>query len=132
MPKLAITKYLKIKQGLLEGQSYKDAMLNAGLSKHTASVGVRVKAIQTAVKSIQDDFKLSDITVEYVIAKLQHIVETARHDSDKTAALALLGKYLSLWTDRIKSEVDVSTNEKLILEQYTQVPITNRVTTSNL
>ena len=43
------------------------------------------------------------ITEEYVLESLKNLAETSVHESDRIRAIELLGKYLSMFTDKIET-----------------------------
>ena len=103
----------RLKKGLLEGKSYKQAMISAGYAETTGRAATKTTVLQRQLKAIEEEFKLSDITPEYVIGKLTREAEQAIKSSDRTAALALLGKYLALFSDRltVKAESTLKPDE---------------------
>jgi hypothetical protein len=90
-----------LKEALKQGKSYQQAMLEAGYAKSTSCRGIDVEGVQEVVGQINKEFNRNSITVDYVLKAITDLMENPNTKaSDKVACLALLGKYLKLFTDQ--------------------------------
>ena len=103
-----------LKKELLKGNSIKDSMLNIGYKETTANRGTANTIYQEAFNQIQSEIRKEDVTVERVLTNLYEDRELARKKKDistMTRVDELLGKFLSMYTERIESKA-VITNEQ--------------------
>ena len=101
----------KVKQGLLEGKSYKQSMIDAGYSKNTAINAWRREVVKGCLEEIEREFKESNITVEDVLKKIKLGQDLALKTLDLDAYgffVKLEGQYLAMFTDKIKSDDTIS------------------------
>lgn len=100
----------KIRKGLLERKPDNQVLIEAGLSKQTANHKAGQCEILKVVKSrIVQELKESDVTVQLILNNLYEDRELARKKKDiatMTRCDELLGKYLAMFTDKIKPEGD--------------------------
>ena len=111
----------KLKQGILKGKSYRQALEDAGYSKITAHNSGNTKAVKVCKKEIAEEFRLSKITPEYVLSRLDNIANTARNASDKNRSLELLGRYLALFKDSQINFNTIPDEEKKLLDEYIRI-----------
>lgn len=102
----------RLKQALLDPntKSLRQAVLKAGYSEGFASQASRMTALKQVLAEIEAQFKLSELTPEMVIQQLQATRQLAIDKGDySTAAFCStqLGKYLAMFTDKIKPEGDL-------------------------
>ena len=120
-----------VKQSLLKGNTARQALKDAGLSKTTAEHRVRKdnKLLNVARAEILDDIK-DRITVEYVLNNLKKLAETSKNKADRIRANELLGKWLAMFTDKYqgKSEVEITETGKSILDKYIHCNRLDKVT----
>ena len=102
----------KIRRGLLEGKPDNKILVEAGLSKQTANHKANQCQILKVVKGcIRKELKENDVTVELIISNLNEDRELARKKKDIATMKECdvwLGKYLAMFTDRIKSLSDIT------------------------
>lgn len=95
------------------------SMREAGYTEAGSKAGNNYEQLR---RVIEREFKLSEVTPEYVIGGLRREAESAPNPSDRIRAMELLGKYLALFTD--KSQIsDVTTAQK----QQTQTLLNDRL-----
>ena len=117
-----------VKQSILQGKSFKQSLLDAGYTPASAEHSSGLGVVKCTLKEIAREFKKEEITEELVLAGLLNEYRNATKSSDRQNALMLLGKYLSMFTD--KQQVDMSARitqeEKDIINRYIN---TNRLNT---
>jgi hypothetical protein len=114
-------KKAKVKKGLLEGKSLKQAVKDAGYSPKSAINAWRLAVVRCCLEEIkqelQDKFTKEDITVDAVLKD----IEIGKRYSLEIGDMAnykgfceLEGRYLSLFTDNIKhsGQIDFTQAEK--------------------
>ena len=117
-------KVRKVKNGLLQGKTAKQAMLDAGYKETTAGHNISPynKLLQTVHAEIEREFKLSDVTVEQVIKEIDTIRLLAEKQGDLSTAgrmSELKGRWLAMFTDRKVIDAKVITNEdQAIIDTY--------------
>jgi len=98
-----------VKQSILEGKTFKQAILDAGYSPNTAKqVSSAMTIVKYSLNEIAKEFDKAKITPEYVLAGLNKEASEAKNSADRIRAYELLGKYLAMFTDK----QEVSTTEK--------------------
>lgn len=79
------------------------------------------KLMQTNEIKEAIEWRLSDLTPEYVLERISVIAGSAKRESDKLKALELLGKYLSLFKNDIEQhhtlEIDLNSLRNRLLQQ---------------
>lgn len=123
MPKITNPVTLeKIRKGLLQGKPDNQVLIEAGLSEKTANHRAKkCKALIIVKNCIAEKLKKSDITIERVINNLNEDRELAKAKQDIATMKECdvwLGKYLAMFTDRIKSDVTITDKDKNILRRY--------------
>lgn len=79
------------------------AAIRAGYSKHTAkSQGARLLTKADIREAISTRTATKAMTADEVLQHLAELAKTAEKDSDRIAALGLLGKNLRLFTDKLE------------------------------
>ena len=99
-----------VKQNLLKGMDAKNAMIQAGYSPNTAVHSTENTVVKQSVAEIQGDIK-DRITVEYILDKLEHEAQTAPNAADRIRATELLGKWRAMFTDKVKSDIELREDE---------------------
>ena len=91
--------------------SQEESRLKAGYkAKGTAarSLGSRLEKNVNVIVQIEKEkvniFDRQMITEEYVLEGLRKIAENGQQEANKVAAFQLLGKYLAMFTDKLKNE----------------------------
>ena len=114
MNKVNKVKKARVKANLLKGDNYKDAMLNAGYSERTANNGKDVPVIREAISEIERDIQ-KEITIKKVLENLDEDRELAREKNDISTMKAvdeLYGRYLAMFTDKVKNESQIELSAK--------------------
>jgi len=97
------------KEARLQGNSIKGSLLKAGYSKASAvgknsSLGV----VKVCEQEIMDTLKASDLSVDWVVGKLNTELENIHaKSSDRVRILELLGKYLNMFKDANTTQVAI-------------------------
>ena len=114
----------KIRQGILEGKPDSRVLADAGLAKSTAKTQVKRTKILKVVKSrIAEEFKAEEITVEEVLRRIDEDRMLAQRKGDYSTALQAdiaLGRYLAMFTDKVKADLSVINSIKSIVEVANQ------------
>src|SRR3990167_9553064 len=114
----------KIIQGILEGKPDSIVLADAGLAKSTAKTQVKRTKILKVVKSrIAEEFKAEEITVEEVLRRIDEDRMLAQRKGDYSTALQAdiaLGRYLAMFTDKVKADLSVINSIKSIVEVANQ------------
>jgi len=79
-------------------------------------------------------FDKSMITEEYVLNNLRDLAENARYESDRIRANELLGKYLAMFTDKVKSEGSLlitKEDEREVQDIVTRMGVENQTVLQN-
>jgi hypothetical protein len=124
-------KFLKVKNGILEGKSYKQAMLDAGYKLNTAHHSSQESVVKCCLKEIERELKVEQITPQFVIQRLHEdrIMALAKGDmATATRVDELLGKYIALFTDKQQSSVSIEFTSS---EQSEVDIIRNRLSLAN-
>lgn len=112
-------KKLKVKQARLQGKSMKQSMIDAGYSKNTAINAFRREVVKGCDEEIKLAILASGVSEDEVIVGLRKEALTATKSSDRTAALAWLGKILAMFTDKQQVDTHVMTSEdQAIIDAY--------------
>ena len=102
----------KIRKGILEGKPDNQIIIDAGLSIQTANHRAKYcKTLKIVKNSIIKELKESDITIQLIINRLNEDRELARKKKDISTMKECdiwLGKYLAMFTDKIKQEGEVN------------------------
>jgi hypothetical protein len=110
-----------VKQAIMEGKSYKRAMLEAGYTELTAHNSSNNKCVKICLEEIMNSFKKEEITPELVLSGLLNEYRIAKKSSDRQNALMLLGKYLAMFTDKQQLHAEILTKEEQsIISNYIQ------------
>lgn len=108
-----------VKQSILEGKSYKQAVLDAGYTPATASHSTALSVVKRSMQEISEAFDKAKITEEYVLAGLDKEAREAKNSADRIKAFELLGKFKAMFTDKSQVETkDISDKEQSILNKY--------------
>lgn len=115
--KLSNLKKAKYKKARKEGKSIRESLLEAGYAEST-SIGKNgsLTFVEVCEKELTEEFKLSDITPEFVINNLLEDRKLAKNKKDYSTVTRvdeLLGKYLSLWKDVKEIGLTKKTEEDL-------------------
>jgi len=106
------------------------AAIRAGYSKTSAAVSA-LKLMETYEiysninKLMRRQEKRTELTADYVIGNLRHIIDTSKENGDTKAymssvkALELLGKHLGIFEDRLRIIHDKKSDIELIKEMLT-------------
>lgn len=111
----------RLKNNLLAGKSYKQAMIDAGYSEHTARAGTKYTVLQEQLKAIENDFKMEELTAKSVLSRLDFIMQLAISKGDLPTATRceeLKGKFLALFTERTLNKTEISTKDETLLDHY--------------
>ena len=100
MPKVSPIKEGMLYKEVMKGKSARKAMIDADFSERTAHNATNSKVYKKVVKHCIEDFKLSQITPEYVISHIDSILQSDCSPSDKLRASELLGKFLAIFKDK--------------------------------
>jgi hypothetical protein len=98
------------KKSLLKGESIKQSLLDAGYTAGTAHKSSHNSVVKVCQAEIERDVK-KQITVEYVLDELMRAKQMAEEKQDiasYTRVCELLGKYLAMFTEKIKSTSEVT------------------------
>ena len=101
---------LRVKKDLLKGIDAKHAMINAGYSPNTAHKSTSNAVVKVCQAEIEQDIK-KQITVEFVLNKLKWESEHAKNAADRIRATELMGKWQAMFTDKVKSDIDLREEE---------------------
>lgn len=107
---------MRLKNELLKGETNKQAMINAGYSPNTAQSVTNRAVMQKVLKVIEEDFKLSDITVEKVLKDIEYGKDKALTKADINTYMRgceLEGKYLAIFKDNLNVNDTKHTNINL-------------------
>lgn len=115
-------KRYKVKQSLLNGNTAKQALIEAGYSLNTATHSTSESVIKVSQAEIIQELKQSEVTVEVVLQRLNEDRNLAQAKGDiatMTRVDELLGRYLAMFTDKqqIKGEI-ITEQEQGILQKY--------------
>ncbi len=89
------------------------AAISAGYSKKTAkSQGQRLLTKVDIAKCVEKRVEQAVITADEVLKDVKDIAKSAKRDADRLKAYEMLGKHLTLWTDKIEH----SGAQKVIVE----------------
>ena len=107
-------KKAKYKQSRLEGKSQKQALLDAGYKLSTAIQSSSMSIVKQSEKEILSTLKASDLSVDWVIGKLNTELENIHaKSSDRVRILELLGKYINMFKDANTTQVAVFTGDMI-------------------
>lgn len=100
------------KQSRLKGNSVKQSLLNAGYSEAHAEKSTANKVVKDGETEIMEYLKASDISVDWVVGKLnQELLNIHAKSSDRVRILELLGKYLNMFKDSNTTQTIVFTQD---------------------
>lgn len=103
-----------LKKNLLAGKSAIESLKASGYTDNYAHRSTTAKCVKVCNAEIQEDIK-KKINVDYVLAELERIKKLAEEDKDFSTAtrnVELLGKYLTMFTDRTElAQVDKDSNQ---------------------
>lgn len=115
-------KYTKLKNSLLNGNTAKQAALDAGYAPSSANNATGLSSVKLCQEEVIAELKASEVTVELVIKRLNEDRELARNKGDiatMTRVDELLGKYLAMFTDKQQVNANILTQEEQsILNKY--------------
>lgn len=97
----------KVKQAMLQGKPYTQALREGGYTEGSAHKSSVMPVVKVCKAEIEAEFKLSNVTVENVLKRLDYIEELALKKGDFATATRceeLKGKYLAMFTDKVKNE----------------------------
>lgn len=99
----------KYKQSRLKGNSIAKSMINAGSKETTAYHDAKgSRLVITCERELMDEVKSSDISVDWVIGKLNTELQSIHaKSSDRVRILELLGKYLNMFRDNQTTNVGI-------------------------
>lgn len=125
-------KKAKVKASLLKGNSARQALKDANYGRGHIRRSTTNKIVRDSINEILQEFKESDLTVQLVLKNLFQDRQLALNKNDLSNVVRvdeLLGKYLSMFTDKIEQKVKSS----LTIEQRTQLrnEILQELTQSN-
>ena len=108
------TKKLMVKQSILKGKSYKQAVLDAGYAPASAHNATQLGVVKQCIDEIEASIR-DKVTVDYVLSKLLKEVETAKKSSDRIQATTQLGKYLAMFTEKkeVLNKIDDDKQESI-------------------
>ena len=110
-----------IKAQLLQGKSAREALKIAKYGRGHIQRSTSNKIVKDCIDEIRQEFKLSDVTPEYIISQITHLAKTSPKHSDRLKALELLGRFRALFTDKQQVNADITTQEgKAIIDRYIQ------------
>jgi DNA polymerase sigma len=101
-------KKLKYKVARLDGENIKNSLLEAGYSKSTAHQSSTNSIVKQCEPELALEVKASDISVDWVIGKLNTELQSIHaKSSDRVRILELLGKYLNMFRDNQTTNVGI-------------------------
>lgn len=106
----AIKKH-KVKQAILKGKSYKQAMIDAGYKETTATKSTHNKVVKVSQEEIMQELKEKDITVDFIIERLNKDRDLAINNKDYSVVVRvdeLLGKIIGVFKDRIEGSLELN------------------------
>lgn len=106
----AIRKH-KVKQAILKGKSYKQAMIDAGYKETTATKSTHNKVVKVSQEEIMQELKEKDITVDFIIERLNKDRDLAINNKDYSVVVRvdeLLGKIIGVFKDRIEGSLELN------------------------
>ena len=107
----------RVKQSLLKGNSIRQALKDGGYAPGTQrgkNNGTTNPVVKVCLEEIAKEFKSSDVTVDAVLKRLKQIELLAIDHKDFSAAVRcseLHGKYLAMFTDKVKSDAVITLND---------------------
>ena len=104
-----------VKQNILKGQSFKQAMRNAGYTEASAMHSTGESVVKCARDEILNEMKASDVTVDMVIKNLHEDRSLAKRKGDISTMSRvdeLLGKFLAIFTERREVSQKIEFTEK--------------------
>ncbi|KKN70039.1 hypothetical protein LCGC14_0434860 [marine sediment metagenome] len=115
----------KVKQAILRGESYKQALKTAGYSEATAKHSSGMSVVKCSKAEIIQELRESDITVDFIIKRLNEDRRLAIESKDNSVVVRvdeLLGKIIGVFKDRIEGSLEVNfINEALNLRRQYQL-----------
>lgn len=108
-----IVRKAKVKASILQGNSYKQALKDAGYSDACAHKSSQMGVVKVCRDEIKKEFQARSITVEEVLRRIDEDRHLAHAKGDISTALQAdiaLGKHLAMFTD--KSEVKTSITQE--------------------
>ncbi len=104
----------KYKAARLNDNSIAESLRQAGYSEATARISSGNSIVKQSEKEIMEEVKASDISVDWVVNKLnQELVSIHAKSSDRVRILELLGKYLAMFNDNKPLQVNLFTGDML-------------------
>jgi len=112
-------KKLRYKEARLQGDSIKGSLLKAGYSNASAaSKNSSLGVVKVCEQEIMDTLKASDLSVDWIVGKLNTELENIHaKSSDRVRILELLGKYLNMFKD------NTSTTQVAIFQGITEADL---------
>lgn len=106
-------KYIRVKQSLLNGDTPKQALLDANYSIATAHNATKMSVVKHCQEEIAKELQ-GVITVEMVLKRIDEDRTNANSKGDFSTALQAdiaLGKYLAMFTDKQEVTTDKQDNQ---------------------
>lgn len=108
-------KKMKVKSSILNGDSVKQSLLNAGYTENTAKHSTGLSVVKCAMKEIEKEFKKECITVSSVLKDIE-LGKNISLKNDEMANYArfceMEGKYLAMFTDKVETKQDMNINQQ--------------------
>lgn len=112
-------KKAKVKKSLIEGKTAKQALLDAGYSKATARKSTLARVVKECQSEIIQGIR-KKISEDYIISNLLQDRDLALAKEDYSTATRineLLGKYLSMFSDKLKLQNDLPQEDEQSINQ---------------
>ena len=107
-----------VKRELLKGESARTALKKANYSPSSIRQSTHCVVVKQCMKEIEEEFKLSDITVEKIVRDFELAKKIALESGDMSnwnRANECLGRYLAMFTD--KKELSVKEDSDKIYSE---------------
>ena len=104
-----------VKQGILKGKSYKQAMIDAGYQNTTARKSTLNTVVKVCQKEIMQELRAKDVTVDLLIKRMNRTRELAEAKGDYSTVTRideLMGKYIKMFTEVIDSKQFISVSQQ--------------------
>ncbi len=111
---------LKVKQSILKGNSYNQALRDGGYTEGSAHKSSVMPVVKVCQQEILAEFR-EKVTVEYVLNNLYEDRILAKKKGDIATATRvdeLLGKYLAMFTDKTENKTTLTDERKIELSEF--------------
>ena len=112
----------KVKDAILKGRNYKEALKDAGYSDSVAHKSSTNKVVEVCIEEIQQELKLSELTPQRILNDITFAIKLALKKNDLTnlrALIELKGKLIAAFTDKTHIQQDEATkHDKELFTRY--------------